>query len=181
MTFFEFNRLWNERVIKHMNNQSLEKLYKQYANEVYLYAFSLCKNHHEAQELVSDTFFKALVSLNKNDGEFKYWLLRVCKNLWIDNIRRKKYMSDKPLEDNIAVSATDMFASLIKDEDRRIIYEAVQNLPQTYNEIITLYYYCNMPLKEISAVMDISPGAGRMLISRARKCLKKQLNKEDFI
>lgn len=36
-----------------MNNQSLEKLYKQYAKEVYLYAFSLCKSHHQAEELVS--------------------------------------------------------------------------------------------------------------------------------
>jgi len=164
-----------------MNNESLEELYKQYANEVYLYAFSLCKNHHEAQELVSDTFFKALVSLNKNDGEFKYWLLRVCKNLWVDNIRRKKHLSDKQLEDNITVSEIDMFVSLIKNEERRIIYEAVQHLPQTYKEIITLYYYCNMSIKEISYVMNISPGAGRMLICRARKYIKERLNKEDFI
>lgn len=167
--------------MKHMNNKSLEKLYKQYAKEVYLYAFSLCKSHHDAQELVSDTFFKALISLNKNDREFKYWLLRVCKNVWLDGIKKKKYLLDKPIEDILIISEIDVFGSLIKDEERRIIYEAIQHLPQTYKEIIILYYYCNMPLKEISEIMNISPGAGRMLISRARKYLKKRLNKEDFI
>lgn len=181
MTFLVFNRLSSEGVMKHMNNTSLEKLYKQYSHEVYLYAFSLCKNHHDAQELTSDTFFKALISLNKNDGEFKYWLLRVCKNLWLDGIKKNKYLLDKPIEDVLVISEMDVFGSIIMDEERRILYEAIQNLPQTYKEIIILYYYCNIPLKGISEIMNISPGSGRMLISRARKHLKKRLNKEDFI
>lgn len=163
-----------------MNNKSLEQLYKQYSNEVYLYAFSLCKNYHDAQELVSDTFFKALIALDNKDGDFKYWLLRVCKNSWLDGIKKKKYLMDKPLDDMNIVSDLDVSSLLDKNEERRIIYEAVQHLPQTYNEIITLYYYCNMSLKEIAKIMNISPGASRMLISRARIYLKGRLNKEDF-
>lgn len=75
-----------------MTKNSLEKLYRQYANEVYLYAFSLCKNHHDAQELVSDTFFKALISLKQEEEKFKYWLFRVCKNSWLDGIKKKKFL-----------------------------------------------------------------------------------------
>jgi RNA polymerase sigma-70 factor (ECF subfamily) len=164
-----------------MNNTSLEKLYKQYSHEVFLYAFSLCKNHHGAQELVSDTFFKAFISINKYDGEFKYWLLRVCKNLWLDGIKKKKYLLDRPIEDIPTISESDVSDSLIKDEERRILYESIQHLPQTYKDIIILYYYCNIPLKGISEIMNISPGASRMLISRARKYLKERLNEEDFI
>jgi len=164
-----------------MNNQTLEKIYKQYSKEVYLYAFSLCKSHHDAQELVSDTFYKALISLNKYDGEFKYWLLRVCKNHWLDGIKKKKFVLEKPIEDIHIISEIDILGSLIKDEERKIIYEAIQYLPQSYKEIITLYYYCSIQLKEISEIMDISPGAVRMLISRARKALNKRLKKEDFI
>ncbi len=164
-----------------MNNKSLEQLYKLYSNEVYLYAFSLCKNHHDSQELVSDTFFKALISLNNNDVDFKFWLLRVCKNSWLDGIKKKKYILDKPFEDITASSEMDVFNSLSEDEERRIIYGAICQLPETYKEIIILFYYCNMPLKRISEIMNISPGASRMLISRARKDLAKRLNKEDFI
>jgi len=164
-----------------MNSQILEKLYKQYAMELYLYAFSLCKSHHDAQELVSDTFFKALISTFKNNSNFKYWFLRVCKNSWLDGIKKRKYLSDQSIEDIKAVSNMDVINFFISDEERRIIYEAIQNMPPSYNEIITLYYYCDIPLKEISEIMNISSGASKMLISRARKYLKEQLNKEDFI
>ncbi len=164
-----------------MNNKSLEKIYQQYSNEVYLYAFSLCKNYYEAQELVSDTFFKALVSLEKEDGEFKYWLLRVCKNSWLDGLKKKKYILDKPYDEALSLTGNDMVSFILKEEERRTLYEVIQYLPQTYKEIIILYYFCNLSLKEISEIMNISPGAGRMLISRARKFLKERLNKEDFI
>ena len=164
-----------------MNNKSLEKIYQQYSNEVYLYAFSLCKNYYEAQELVSDTFFKALVSLEKEDGEFKYWLLRVCKNSWLDGLKKKKYILDKPYDEALSLTGNDMVSFILKEEERRTLYEVIQYLPQTYKEIIILYYFCNLSLKEISEIMNISPGAGRMLISRARKYLKERLNKEDFI
>ncbi len=149
--------------------------------ELYLYAFSLCKSHHDAQELVSDTFFKALISTFKNNSNFKYWFLRVCKNSWLDGIKKRKYLSDQSIEDIKAVSNMDVINFFISDEERRIIYEAIQNMPPSYNEIITLYYYCDIPLKEISEIMNISSGASKMLISRARKYLKEQLNKEDFI
>ena len=46
-----------------MNHDELEQLYRQYYNELYLYAYSMCRNHTAAQDIVSDTFFKALLSL----------------------------------------------------------------------------------------------------------------------
>jgi RNA polymerase sigma-70 factor (ECF subfamily) len=163
-----------------MTKNSLEKLYKQYSDEVYLYAFSLCKSHHDAQELVSDTFFKALISLEQEDGEFKYWLFRVCKNSWLDGIKKKKFLLDKPIED-FFISENDVVHRIMMEEERRTLYEAVQKLPQTYKEILILYYYCDIPLRVISDMMNISYSATRMLISRARKFLKEGLNKEDFI
>ncbi len=163
-----------------MTKNSLEKLYSQYASEVYLYAFSLCKNHYDAQELVSDTFFKALISLKQDDGKFKYWLFRVCKNSWLDGIKKNKYLLDQPLED-ISISEDDVFNNIIVEEERCILYEAIWQLPQTYKEILTLYYYCDMSLEDISEMMNITYSAGRMLISRARKHLKERLNKEDFV
>ncbi len=163
-----------------MTKNSLEKLYRLYANEVYLYAFSLCNDHHDAQELVSDTFFKALISLKQEDGNIKYWLFRVCKNSWLDGIKKKKYLLDKPIED-YSITNDDVFNHIIIEEKRCILYEAIQQLSQTYKEILILYYYCDIPLEIISEMMNISYGASRMLISRARKYLKERLNKEDFI
>ena len=163
-----------------MTKSSIEQLYQQYSGEVYLYAFSLCKNHYDAQELVSDAFFKAMLSLKQENGEFKYWLFRVCKNSWIDGIKKRKYLLDQPIEE-FALSDNDAFKQIILKEERRALYEAIQQLSQTYQEILILYYYCDIPLMVISEMMNISYSASRMLISRARKCLGERLNKEDFI
>ena len=182
MTNSLFNRLYNEggRILDHI---TLEKLYIKYYSEVFSYAFSLCKNYHDAQELVSDTFFKALISLDlgKDHSNFKYWLLRVCKNNWLDGIKKKKYISDKEIDDNLTVSEKDVFKGIFQNEAKQELYEKIQELPRTYKEIIILYYFCNLSLKDISKIMDITPGASRMLISRARKQLQERLNKEDFL
>ena len=122
-----------------------------------------------------------MVSLEKEDGEFKYWLLRVCKNSWLDGLKKKKYILDKPYDEALSLTGNDMVSFILKEEERRTLYEVILYLPQTYKEYIILYYFCNLSLKEISEIMNISPGAGRMLISRARKYLKERLNKEDFI
>lgn len=73
-----------------MINDKIEELYIKYHKEVYLYAYSLCKNHHISQDLTSDTFYKAYLSMNSEVEYIKYWLFRVCKNQYIDYLRKSK-------------------------------------------------------------------------------------------
>ena len=47
----------------------LEALYRRHVGEVYLYAYSLCKNPDQAQDLVGETFYRALLSLER-EGEW---------------------------------------------------------------------------------------------------------------
>ena len=68
-----------------MKNDDLEEVYSLYAKQVYLYARSLCNNHYMAEELTSDTFYKALLSLDGKSTSIKYWLLRVCRNLFLED------------------------------------------------------------------------------------------------
>lgn len=66
-----------------MVTDDLENLYIKYHRELYLYAFSLCKNYHLAEDLTSDTFFKAMISLDEESSYIKYWLFRARKKLKI--------------------------------------------------------------------------------------------------
>ena len=66
----------------------------------------------------------------------------------------------------------DILEELIRQETRRTVYRAVQALSPADREIITLYYYGELSLKEAGAAMGISPGAARTLLCRARKKLK---------
>lgn len=156
----------------------MEELYIKYQRELYLYAFSLCKNHHLAQDLTSDTFFKAYLSLD-DISYFKYWLFRVCKNLYLDHLRRNKEYSDQGILDITLSSNETPLDKIIDSEDKRYLYNLVINLNESYKEILILYYFCDFSIKEISKSRDITESATKTMLFRARKKLKKEMEGEN--
>lgn len=163
-----------------MKKSALEAVYEKYSKEVYLYAFSLCKDYHLAQDLVSDTFFKALLSIKDNNVEIKYWLFRVCKNLWLDDLKYRKHFTNTPLELNDIPTEDNTIIKLIENESKRNLYLAILKLPPSSMEVVFMFYFCNIPLKDIALNITSSPGAARTLLCRARQRLKDLL-KEDLL
>jgi RNA polymerase sigma-70 factor (ECF subfamily) len=156
----------------------MEKLYIKYHRELYLYAFSLCKNHHLAQDLTSDTFFKAYLSID-DVSYFKYWLFRVCKNLYLDYLKRNnKYSSIDSLEATLYSDETPL-DKMIETEEKKRLYQLIINLNESYKEILILYYFCGLSLKEISRSGNITEGTAKTMLFRARKKLKKELEGEN--
>jgi RNA polymerase sigma factor (sigma-70 family) len=171
-------RLLSERGEIVVKNDEFEILYKKYSTELYIYALSLCKDHHLSQDLVSETFFKALLSIEYSQVYIKYWLFRVCKNLYLDYFRKSKCLQDIEINLNKLLVEDNTLDKIILNEDRRRVYYEVLKLQESYKEIITLYYYCNFTLQEISTIVGISQGAARTLLFRARKKLKEVLEEE---
>jgi RNA polymerase sigma-70 factor (ECF subfamily) len=161
-----------------VKNDEFEVLYKRYSAELYIYALSLCKDHHLSQDLVSETFFKALLTIENSQGYIKYWLFRVCKNLYLDDLRKNKYLQDIDISINKLSVEDNTLDKIILNEDRRKVYYEILKLKTSYKEIIILYYYCNFTLKEISSIVGISQGAARTLLFRARKKIKIVLEEE---
>lgn len=161
-----------------MIHKELEKLYNDYHREVYLYAFSLCKDYHLAQDLTSDTFFKAILSLDNNTSYIKYWLFKVCKNLFLDYVRKDKEFSETDSLENIMVIEETPLDKLIESEEKKQLYRIVMGLRPSYREILILYYYCDFTLTEITKATGLTEGAAKVLLFRARKKLKIQLEGE---
>ena len=159
-------------------NDQMEKLYIKYHRELYLYAFSLCKNHHLAQDLTSDTFFKAYLSLD-DVSYFKYWLFRVCKNLYLDFLRsNREYSSENIIENTLSNNETPL-DKIIESEDKKYLYNLIINLNESYKEILILYYFCGFSLREISKSKNTTEGASKTMLFRARRKLKKEMEGEN--
>jgi RNA polymerase sigma-70 factor (ECF subfamily) len=161
-------------------NDDLEEVYKKYSKELYLYVFSLCKNHYVSEEIVSETFYRALISIHICEPHIKLWLLKVSKNLWLDGIRKNKYTLDKSIEDININSHMDLLDEFIIEDRRKFIYKSLLILPQNYKDIMILYYYCDFSLKEISSMLNISYSSSRTLLHRARKKLKKIMEENGY-
>lgn len=158
-----------------MKRDELESVYKAYYKDVYLYALSLCQNPHEAEEITSDTFYKALFSLDSQKYPVKYWLLRVCKNLFIDLYRKNKKYNAKGLEDGDLTLNDNIIDKIIQGEEKRKLYICILRLPINYREVIYMFYFMDYSIEEISRLIGKSYGSVKTLLCRARVKLKKLL------
>ncbi len=161
-----------------MINDQMEKLYIKYHGELYLYAFSLCRNHHLAQDLTSDTFFKAYLSLD-DVSYIKYWLFRVCKNLYLDYLKRNREYSNESILERTLTNNETPLDKIIDSEEKKRLYNLVANLNESYKEILILYYFCSFSIKEISRSRNITEGAAKITLFRARRKLKKEMEGEN--
>lgn len=159
-----------------MGKDYILEFYNQHSRDIYLYLLSLCHDTHIAEDLVQETFVKAMLSLDVSHNNVKGWLFRVAKNLWIDYLRKNKYSSDMDINNiNIQDSSQDIINKLIKNEESAQLYKKIMTLNTSMREVITLYYFLGVDQKQIAGLMNISNGAVRTLLYRARKILKEKI------
>ena len=113
-----------------MDNELLMKLYGTYQKELYLYLYSLCRNRHQAEDLLHETFLKALLALPDGHTNMRAWLYMVARNLFYN--QQKKRSKEILSEGQDAVTEDcakgDLLENILAEENRRMLYRALQNL-----------------------------------------------------
>lgn len=160
-----------------VDNQILLKLYSLYQKELYLYLYSLCGDRHLAEDLLHETFLKALLALPDGHGNMRAWLYMVARNLFYNQQKKKsrEILMDEqiyPLEEKTEKGLPE---KIFEEEDRRMLYQAIRRLDIKKREIIQMQYFGGMTQKEIAAVLHITLENVRVRAFRARKELKKYL------
>lgn len=161
-----------------MDRDLLEQLYQKYYHAALLYTTALCGSEMLAEDIVADAFVKAYLSLPRDLPSFQYWLLRVCKNLWIDHLRRQRhYGGDIP--DTMSDPLTPELC-YITDQRNRALWSAVNSLPLHDRELIAAHYFSGLPLRDVAVLMGKSYAAVRQRICRLRQILKKQMEDQGY-
>ena len=111
-------------------------IYEQFYKPLYLYALSLTGNRQDAEDLLQETFVKAYLSY-ENKGSIKYWLVVVLKNEFLQMQRKRKKEILEGEEITLA-SKQDVLADLIEQEERKLLFREIQNLPLNMKEIHTI-------------------------------------------
>ena len=94
VTKFTFVRHICRRRIKAM--QDIEQIYEEYFETVNKYLFCLTHNSDISEELTQETFYRAVKNINtyKGDCKISVWLCQIAKNLWYDQCRKNKKITD---------------------------------------------------------------------------------------
>lgn len=162
-----------------MDADLFEQLYRHYYGAALLYCTALCGDEHLAQDITADAFVKAYLSLPDDVPSFRYWLLRVCKNLWIDHLRKRKWeVPDEPLQYMSDGSTPE--TKYIRDEQSRCLWKAISELAPSDRELVTLHYFSGMPLQEAAQMMGKSYAAVRQRMVRLRQTLKLKMEEQGY-
>ncbi len=167
-----------------MENKILQQVYHKYHREIYLYLYSLCKNHEVAEDLTQETFLKAMLSLSENHANIRAWLYLVARNLYFNYSKKENrnvLLDEGEMESAFYVdSAKETLERILTDERRRLLYQALKKLDERSREILTLQYFCNLSQKEIAALLKLNPENVRVLSYRGKRRLKEYMEANGY-
>lgn len=164
-----------ELVIKSRDgdSQAFGVLYDHYIRRIYNFVFYKTYHKETAEDLTSQTFFKALNNIKSVDPDksFSSWLYKIAQNTVIDHYRRDRNHSD--IDDIWDISdETDIVGDLDTDRNFKNAQKYLKKLPQIERDIIMMRVWQEMPYKEIAEVVGKSEANCKMIYSRAIKKLR---------
>lgn len=146
------------------------------------YAFTIANrivsHSEEAEEVIQDAFVKVYRSADsfKGDAKFTTWFYRVVFNTAVSS-KRKKRVVTSPIEDySTPFGGVDQQDELSSENRKEFLQQALEGLPDEDKLLLTLFYFKEFSLEEISEVMSIEKGNIKVKLFRARKKLANELN-----
>ena len=160
-------------------DEQFSALYKAHLRDVYSYAYYRVGNHHDAEDLTTQTFLQAYRHFeraqNESDGRpLRPWLIRIAHNLAANLYRDRSRKPQTPIDDTEHLRTLHTTEDLVegRDELARIL-EGVQRLPDDRREALIMRFALGMDNREIARAMGKTDGATKVLIHRAIKQLEQ--------
>ncbi|NOR90952.1 MAG: sigma-70 family RNA polymerase sigma factor [Anaerolineales bacterium] len=157
-------------------------LYERYLESIYRYIRTRVAEDRTAEDLTETVFLRSFESLSryKEKGlRFSAFLYQIARNLLVDHYRQKE--EELPLEsaDQISVSPSRIDDILVIQDQVDCLRVGLEALPEEYREIIRLRVLLELSTTECAQWTGRSEGAVRVLLHRAMKALKRQIEKDN--
>ena len=163
-------------------------VFNKYADKLYRVAFNILKNETDAECVVQDSFLKMIEKLNQFEGRSSLgtWLYRIATNLSIDRLRKKRPTTRlvDEVETTDEVFMPEVFVDWVHTpemwvsahEKQRVLADAIEHLPQKLRTTFVLREVEGLSTAEAAAVLEISTGAVKVQLHRARLQLREFLS-----
>jgi len=160
--------------------ESFETLAMPMFASLYNFAHWLTHNREEAEDLVQETYFKALkgfVSFQQGTN-FRAWMYRILRNTFLTSRSGLSVKMTVPLdreEDAVGLPADTPEAVLLARADQQMVQAALERLPVHFREVILLSDIEEMSYQDIAEILGIPIGTVMSRLSRARKSMRELL------
>jgi RNA polymerase sigma factor (sigma-70 family) len=150
-------------------------LYKQYSKAMYNLAFRMMNNREDAEDILQETFIDCYRNLEsfRFESTFGAWLKSILLNKCINQLRKKKI--DLVFYETLPAVAEEEETETTYDTNK--IFNGIEQLPDGYRIILTLYLLEGYDHAEIAQIMGISESTSKSQYSRAKEKLRTILSK----
>jgi len=146
----------------------------------------LTRNDHDAEDVVQESFIRALRYFDRLEGtDARPWLLGIVRNTcytWLRKNRPAEMVAVDDIEDlppGIGAESTPATSSpeviVLQSANRKLVNQALEELPVAYREVIVMREIEDMSYKDIAAVAGIPIGTVMSRLSRGREILKRSI------
>ena len=178
--------LYDVEALKNRDPKELDKLVRAESGRVFRCIARLISDSDEAQSLTQETFYQALKNFDSFRGESKVstWLCAIGVNLARAHLRKSKRvetLGDRefdqllPSYSFLGMRSGDRDSSphsnLEQSEKVSRLYKAIEKLPEDYKTVVTLRDLEELSTEETANILEISEGAVRVRLHRARQAL----------
>jgi len=168
------------------NPRFFAPLYDHYFPRIYNYIYRRVQNSQLTEDLVADTFYKALSNIHKFSWQgrgysFASWLYTIARNQIIDQYRRQEpLLFDENEWDLAAPAAGNPEERVLRQATKDDLLRAIQTLTPSQQDALLLRFQEGLKIKEIASVLEKKEGAIKALLFRGLRNLRKKLKGGDY-
>ena len=171
------------RRIQNGDPEAFETLVWKHYQNIYQFCVRRCNGDTAlAADLTQDTFLKLIEHIQQYrlTGKFMNFLLTIAVNTCNNHFKKKS--PDILDMDTLSVVPSNLNISeeVLRQEDAKIIQQAIDRLPDMQKEVVILRFYHDRKLKEIAAITGVSLPTAKSRLKQGLDKLKRYLDKEDF-
>lgn len=160
---------------------NMDAIYRQYALPLKKYIYSMCKDSDLSDDIVSETFYKAIKNINSfYGGNIFTWLCTIAKNIFFNHTKKKETQNESLEEKGVdIVSHEDSVEDVVLRKQSSIeLYKNMQQLDSVEREVIYLRNFAELSFKEIGEVLNKSENWSRVTYFRCKEKIKRRMSNE---
>lgn len=173
-------------------DSAFDELLARNQQQLFDFILALTRDKDKADDLFQETFIRAIVKMKDgqyfNQGKFLYWLMRIARNLLIDDVRKQKKGQAVNISDDELLTVIDCGHPYKSREDMLVAEELsghmrqlMDLLPDEQREVVLMRYYQGLQFKDIAEITNVSINTSLGRMRYAIRNMRRMANRINLI
>lgn len=163
-----------------MDKTDMDAVYQEYANLIYRFLYAHTHDADWSQELMQETFLRAVDSISRYDGSCKLsvWLCQIARHvMWQELRKRKRFDIVEWTEELPDAHGQDGERCALQQERTKELYRAIHLLPELEKEVVLYRMTGELSFRQIGEILGKTENWSRTVFYRAKQKIRKELEK----